>query len=288
MKRILVVGASGALGRAILQELRHRGFATRALVTPGSEDKLTGLADEIRAGDALAPDSLAGICDEIDGVISALGKPVSLFRDDDSSFHDVDFLGNSNILEIALRRGVKHFVYISIFGSEAYGPDFAIARAHRDFENLLRSFPIHHAIIRPVGLFSGLRDLLLMAQKGAVITLGRGEARTNPIHHEDLAKIAVDHLEDERTLLEVGGPEIYTRWEIGEMACQAMNCENHVRLPDLAATIGIPLLHIYDRNFFDKLAFFKQVLTRDCVAPKAGTQRLPDYFATLAETLKAT
>lgn len=286
MKKVLVLGATGAIGRAALSILRRRGLSTRALVQ-GEAGALRSIADEVRVGEVTDPGSLAGVCDEVDVVISALGKPVSLFSNDDSSFHEVDFNGNANVLKEAATHGVKRFVYISIFGSEWFGDDFAVARAHRDFEELLQSSGLGYAILRPVGLFSGMLDFLTMAKRGAVITLGTGESRTNPIHHEDLAQLAVERMEGENAIDDAGGPDVYTRWEIGELACRAMGCDNHVRLPELAMAAGLPLVNIYDRNFFDELAFFKEVLTHDVVAPPYGTHHLEDFLLEAAEKMKA-
>lgn len=288
MNRVLVLGATGALGKALLKKLSQRGLRTRALApTDDAARKIEAVADQVRVGDASRQETLATLCDDVDAVVSALGKPVSLFSNDDASFHDVDFRGNSNVLELALCRNVKRFIYISIYGSEFYGDDFALARAHRDFERLLKDSGISHTILRPVGLFSGILDLLKMAREGAVITIGTGEHKTNPIHHEDLAQLAVEHLDAGPDLREVGGPDVFTRWQIGEMVCKAMDCPGHVRVPDLAAGLGVPLVRLYDRNFFDKLAFFKEVLTRDAVAPPCGTHRLQSFVEEAARDLKA-
>jgi uncharacterized protein YbjT (DUF2867 family) len=289
MNQVLVVGSSGAIGQALLRKLREKGLSTRALARNEADaEKMRDLTDDLRLADARRPEAVSGLCDQIDAVISAMGKPVSLFSNDSSTFHDVDYAANSHILEQAHRRGVRRFVYISIFGSELYGNDLAIARSHRDFERLLAGSGMSHAILRPVGLFSAMTDLLRMARKGAVITLGRGAARTNPIHHEDLASLAIEQLDaSENILLEAGGPDILTRWEIGEMACEAMGCDMHVRLPDLAAHLALPMLQFYDRNFFHKLAFFKTVLTRDAVAPQRGQLRLKDFLQEAAQKIRA-
>jgi len=285
---VLVIGATGALGKAALRMFKQRGIQTRALaVHEGQALKIRTLADEIWIGDATRPETLTGLCEDVDLVFSALGKPVSLFSEEKASFHEIDFHGNANVIKEAALAGVERFVYVSIFGSEAYGDDFAVARAHRDVERLLQSSGMAYTILRPVGLFSGFLDLLTMAQRGAVITLGTGEARTNPIHYDDLVDLAGDNLQGENVILEAGGPEIFTRWELGEMASQAMGCRTHVRIPDLAAGFALPLMRFYDQAFFDKLAFFKQVLTTDAVATPRGIRRLEDFFHEAAEKMKA-
>ncbi len=249
MKKVLVAGATGGLGKKVLQELKHRGYFVRALaVNAKGADKIKDIADEVVIGDASKPESIVHLCEQIDIVFSAIGKNVSLFANDDQSFFDIDYQANKNLIEQAKKNGVKRFVYISIYGSDLYG-DAELANVHRKIEKELLSSQMSVTIIRPVALFLGLLDVLRMAKNGVVITVGSGKNKTNPIHEDDLAKVCVDHLEEGPTILEVGGPNIYTRDQIAEFAIKAVGGNvQHVHLPETIVNGSLPLLQFYDQT----------------------------------------
>ncbi len=62
------------------------------------------------------------------------------------------------------------------------------------FEDALQASGLDYTIIRPVGFFSGLNDLAIMAKRKVIpIVVGDGQAKTNSIHQKDLAKVVVDN-----------------------------------------------------------------------------------------------
>ena len=58
------------------------------------------------------PETLKGICENIDVVISTVGITR---QKDDLTYMDVDFQSNVNLIEEAKKGGVKKFIYISVF-----------------------------------------------------------------------------------------------------------------------------------------------------------------------------
>lgn len=77
-KRVLVLGATGGTGRAIVQKLNALGHVPVALVR--SPEKAKDLDAVIIEGDARDPAALEKALANCDAVISALGTPVSPFR----------------------------------------------------------------------------------------------------------------------------------------------------------------------------------------------------------------
>ena len=74
MKKILVAGATGYLGRNVVKTLKDRGFWVRALGrTEAKLDPIKEFADELVIGEVTNPDSLYGLCDGIDVVFSSVG-----------------------------------------------------------------------------------------------------------------------------------------------------------------------------------------------------------------------
>ena len=145
MKKVLVAGATGYLGKYVVQEFNKRGFGVRVLarnekklaqIGPFGEPAVMDCIDEVFIGEVTRPDTLAGLCDDIDIVFSSVG----LTRQKDGlSFEDVDFQGNKNILDQALRAGVKQFIYVSVLNAHLM-EHLAIVKAHEDFVRALGEF----------------------------------------------------------------------------------------------------------------------------------------------------
>jgi len=107
VKKVLIAGSTGYLGKFLLQECIQRGYWVRALAR--SIDKLDDVrdcVDDVFVGEATNPDTLQGLCEGIDVVISALGVASSR-TNETISLDDVDYGGNSNILKQAVEAGVK-------------------------------------------------------------------------------------------------------------------------------------------------------------------------------------
>ena len=80
-----------------------------------SLENLNEYIDEKFTGEITDPNSLSGICKEIDIVFSSVGITK---QKDGLTYMDVDYQGNVNLLEEAKKEGVKKFIYVSVFNSE--------------------------------------------------------------------------------------------------------------------------------------------------------------------------
>lgn len=124
MKKILIAGATGYVGRYLVQSAKKSGYYVRALVRNPNKLKETGsflepavhhLVDDLFIGEVTNSSTLKGICDDIEIVISSLG----ITRQKDKvTFKDVDYLGNKAILEEAIDAGTKKMIYLSVLHAE--------------------------------------------------------------------------------------------------------------------------------------------------------------------------
>ena len=173
MKKVLVAGATGYLGKYVIQEFSRRGYWVRALIRnehklgvigPFGEPAVRDAVDEVFIGEVTKPDTLAGLCEGIDIVFSSIG----LTRQKDGlSYQDVDYLGNK-------------FIYVSVFNAHRM-ERLAIVKAHEDFVRALNSSEIIYTVIRPTGYFSDISEYFRMAKSGRVYVIGKGENRLNPL-----------------------------------------------------------------------------------------------------------
>jgi uncharacterized protein YbjT (DUF2867 family) len=282
MQRALVAGATGYLGGFVAQEFEARGFFVRALARSSEKlDHIRESLDDIVEAEITRPETLEHICDGIDVVFSSIG----ITRQKDGlTFRDVDYQGNKNLLDVALRAGVKKFIYVSVFD----GPNLLhldIVKAHEDFVDELKASGIDYAVLRPTGYFSDMGEFLEMAKKGRVYLIGRGNNRGNPIHGADLAVACVDAVEGEETEIDVGGPEVLTYRAIAELAFQSLGKPARITVvPVLVMGLVVGLTKIFDKHQGELLAFFTTAMTSDVVAPAVGVRRLKDHFESLTST----
>lgn len=280
-EKVLVVGASGALGMEIVKILKQKGVPLRVLTnTSDGVTKLTPYSDDIWKGDAStkSPD-IQNITKGISTVVSALGKSVSLFKVSDDSFFETDFIANKTILDDAVKNGVQRFVYVSIKGADVE-EDYSIAKAHKMFEEELISSGLDYTILRPVGFYSGLNDLAIMAKRKVIPIVGDGQAKTNSIHHKDMAEVVVSYLKEGPEMIEIGGPKIHTRLEMAEMVKDKIGGQI-IKVPKTMAEIGNKIPKFFNEGTGDKLDYFTFITTNDMIGEPHGSVTFEEYLKTL-------
>ncbi|WP_423819316.1 NAD(P)H-binding protein [Salinimicrobium sp. TIG7-5_MAKvit] len=280
-EKILLAGASGALGLEVLKLLHQQGKDVRVLVhsEDGAEEVSPYTNDIWKADASEGNEVIRDITKDVSIVISTLGKSVSLFTNRGKSFVENDFYANSNILDDALKNGVKRFIYVSIKGAEK-ALEYEVAKSHKMFEDALEASGLDHTIIRPVGFYSGLHDLAIMAKRKVIPIVGDGDAKTNSIHQKDLAKVVVQYLHEGPELKEVGGPLIHTRREMADMVAEKVGGKV-IPVPEKIAEWGMFLPEMVDDDISAKLHYFKFVTTHDMVGEKNGEITFEEYLNSL-------
>jgi uncharacterized protein YbjT (DUF2867 family) len=71
---VLVVGATGSIGRLVVEESIREGYPTRALVRDPDKARRVPLGAEIVVGDVTRPDTLPAAVAGIDAVVFTLGS----------------------------------------------------------------------------------------------------------------------------------------------------------------------------------------------------------------------
>ncbi len=275
--RVLLAGASGAIGSRVLRLLKARGVRVRAL----SRDprRAIGLdADEHVLVDAASAGGLDAATRGVEIVISCLGANVSLRLRERRSYTQLDPLANANLLDAALATGVRRFVYIGVHTAPGYDQT-RYCVAHEGFVERLRAAKISSTVLRPTGVMSALDDLLVMARMGLGTVVGDGEALTNPIHPDDVALAVVDALEEgpqDRTL---GGPEVLSRRALVGCAFSALGKPlRAIHVPAALFRLNSLLLRPLHPRLSELLEFVAEVSTHDAVAEVAGERTLSEWY----------
>jgi uncharacterized protein YbjT (DUF2867 family) len=280
-QRVLVAGATGALGQLVCTELIARGYRVSALSR--SATRAAPLAESgasIVVADALQPATLAELCGDVDIVFSCLGQSVSLdTRIRGPGYHAVDYVANRNLLDAARTAEVGRFVYVSVFGAERFG-HLAYVRAHEAVVRELRASGMRYGVIRPTGFFATLAALLDFAERGVGMLFGDGSARSNPIHEADLAAICADIVAAPESIeVDAGGPEVLTRRTMSELAFAAIDrTPRFVSTPPWLVGPMSALAYPFAPRIAELLQFAVAMYTNDVIAPAVGTRTLGAYF----------
>jgi uncharacterized protein YbjT (DUF2867 family) len=280
MERILLAGATGYLGKYVLEELLQREYPVKILVRDAGKVKTDGYSGlEIYETEITDPASIAGCCDTMDVVISTVG----ITRQKNGlSYMDVDFQANANLLEEAERAGVRKFIYVSALNAEKL-THLAICQAKELFGDKLRNSGVDFCVIRPNGFFSDMAEFFTMARRGRVYLFGRGQFRSNPIHGADLAMVCVDAINLSEQEIEVGGPEILSHEEIAMLAFEALGKPPRISyVPDWLRICVLRSLQLLTRQtFHGPVEFFLTVMAMDMIAPEYGSKTLKKFFTGL-------
>ncbi len=288
MRRVLVAGSTGYLGRFVVNEFKERGYWVRALARNPEKLEQTGVflepavidkVDDVFVGEVTKPETLKGLCDNIDIVFSSIG----ITRQKDKlTYRDVDYQGNKNILDIALTKSVKKLIYVSVLNAHLY-EHLAIVKAHEDFVRDLRSSGLEYTVIRPTGYFSDMTAFLKMAKTGRVYLIGNGQNKINPIHGADLAKVCVDAADGKENEVPVGGPVTYSVQEIAELAFSTLGEKPKItHVPLWLAKAAINVVRPFNKQMSDLADFFVAAGQGDGVAPARGKHTLANYYQELA------
>lgn len=113
MDAVLVTGATGLVGFNIVKSLLARGRAVKALVRdPQRAREILPRECALVRGDVTDKSTLEGAMAGCDTVYHAAGLPEQWFRDA-GIFQRVNVEGTRNMVEVALRVGLRRFVYTS-------------------------------------------------------------------------------------------------------------------------------------------------------------------------------
>ena len=231
-----IIGASGALGRAIFDLLRTGADGYDIVLTSRDPSRLewaegmTGI--EIRMLDLDAPENAANVladCEQIVfcPILSSSGPTARQLRASGSAAHLILFSSNN-------------------VGIDFESPVYAVLRAEEETVSALSGGKL--AIIRPCMIYGNRDDgnigrLIGLAERFRVLPLmGAGTARQQPVHYDDLAALTVHVLKKQsEPILKVGvgGPDVHQMKDIYRMIADEVSGPVFTaRVPEFVLQLG--------------------------------------------------
>jgi len=144
---VLVVGATGSIGRVVVDEAIRQGHAVRALVRNRKAGQLPPEAQVI-VGDVTRPDTPSGVADGVDAIVFTLGSDGA----GKVGAESVDYGGVRNVLNALGLRKARIALMTSIGATNRTSSYNLATEAHdwkRRSERLVRASGLPYTIVRP-------------------------------------------------------------------------------------------------------------------------------------------
>lgn len=178
---IVVTGATGHLGKSIVEHLVARGVAPADIVAGGrSTEKLQALADSgVRTAviDYTRPDTLTEALTDADTLILVSGSEVGQRVEQ-----------HRNAIDAAVAAGVKHLVYTS--APKADTSELVLAPEHKATEELIRASGIPATILRNGWYTENYVGALQQADSTGVLLTSAGDGLVSSASRTDYAEAA--------------------------------------------------------------------------------------------------
>jgi uncharacterized protein YbjT (DUF2867 family) len=185
---LLIVGATGTLGRQIARRALDEGYKVRCLVrNPRKAAFLKEWGAELVIGNVCTPSTLVPALAGVTAVIDAATARAA----DVSSFERVDWNGKVNLIQAAVEAKIDRFIFFSILGAENY-PDVPLMEIKRCTELYLKESGLNYTILRPCGFMQGIiSQFAVPILEGQPVWLTGESSPIAYMDTQDIAKFAI-------------------------------------------------------------------------------------------------
>ena len=145
---VLVVGATGSIGRLVVEEAIRQGHAARALVRDPAKARRLPAEAQVVVGDVTRPERLPAAVEGVDAVVFTLGSDGR----GKAGAESVDYGGVRNVLAALGSRKARIALMTSIGVTNRTGAYNRATEAHdwkRRAERLVRASGLPYTIVRP-------------------------------------------------------------------------------------------------------------------------------------------
>jgi uncharacterized protein YbjT (DUF2867 family) len=219
---ILITGASGSVGKAVLAEVARSGEKHRAMYRSKEEAAKAPAGTETVIADFADKGSLAAALRGVESVYLVCSPIPDLVKLE------------SNAIESCEAAGVRRVVLNSALGAGDYPKSFP--SWHRKVEDKLKATKLAHCVLRPNSFMQNMLTYYASSiREQGVFYAAMGDARVSFLDVRDLAVVAAKALrggEHDGQTYELNGPEALTYTEVAEkISRQAGVPAQYVNIP---------------------------------------------------------
>ncbi|KAJ0952327.1 putative azobenzene reductase [Helianthus annuus] len=301
---IMVIGATGTLGRQVVRRALDEGYDVRCLVRPrpAPADFLRDWGATVVNGDLTKPETIPATLVGVHTIIDcATGRP-------EEPIKTVDWEGKVALIQCAKAMGIQKYVFFSIHNCDKH-PEVPLMEIKYCTEKYLQDSGINHVVIRLCGFMQGLIGqyaVPILEEKSVWGT--DAPTRIAYMDTQDIARLTFIAIRSENVngkLLTFAGPRAWTTQEVitlcERLAGQDANVTT-VPVSVLKFTRQLTRCFEWTNDVADRLAF-SEILTSDTVfsVPMNETYELlgvdqkdiltlekylQDYFTNILKKLK--
>jgi nucleoside-diphosphate-sugar epimerase len=214
---LLVTGATGFLGRAVIDQLTRRGYKRiRCFVRPTSNvERLGTMGCTFHRGDLEDQKSLEHALQDVDGLLNLAS---------------LGFGHAPNIVSACENMKVDRCIFVST--TALFTTLIAKTKdIRKEAERLIRDSSIRYTILRPTMIYGTSEDrniwrlVEFLRRYPAIPVFGNGEYLQQPVYVEDVAGAVVDAWESSNTVYKeynISGAEPLTYNQLVDISCRAI------------------------------------------------------------------
>lgn len=215
-KTILVTGATGMAGSAIIREFVNNQHPVKALVR--NKEKAIGFAAfptvEVVEGDMTKAETLSEAFEGVDKILMISSSTPDMVET------------QSQFIDAAKKAGIKHIIKFSGLSAADVNSTFLFADLHAKAERYLENSGMAWTHLRPSQFMTEyLREVpTILAHKALFLPLQ--DAKLTPVDLKDVAKATFVLLTTEGhegKIYAISGPEALTMQQVAEQISQAIN-----------------------------------------------------------------
>jgi NADH dehydrogenase len=247
---LLLTGATGLVGSALLRRLVAEGTQVRCLVRDPRRLGPQRVRVQIALGDLTDPPSFRNA---LRGVQTVVHLAASIRDQPRGSIEELNGIATWRMVRAAQRSGVERFVFFSVLGASTHHRA-RFFRAKALAEQAVREADLDTTVFAPSIVYAPGDPWLTLLERMALLPAmpvsGRGRAAYQPIWAEDVADCVMSALrapagsaESRHTRYELAGPETLNHNEIVRLVLRSLGRRRQLlHIPTPIVSRGLRLL----------------------------------------------
>ena len=212
--KILLVGATGTLGRQIAKKAVQEGHEVRCIVrNPRKASFLQEWGCELTKGDILIKDDISYALQDIEAVIDA----ATCRPDDSKSIYETDWEGKLNLFNQCEQKGIKRIIFLSILLTEEFRK-VPLMDVKFCTEKLLEKSNFNYTIFQSAAFMQGvISQFAIPILDNQAVWISGAPTKIAYMNTQDMARIIVSSIDNPKTFknkLPLVGPKAWDANEI--------------------------------------------------------------------------